>query len=62
VRAVFVEPQLGEMGARTVAGELGVEVHLLDPQGGADQEGRDGYFSLMRFNTNAMVRALGGGE
>jgi zinc transport system substrate-binding protein len=61
VRAVFIEPQLGEAGARTVASELGVQVHLLDPQGGEDQPGRDSYASLLRFNTAQMVEALGGG-
>jgi ABC-type Zn2+ transport system substrate-binding protein/surface adhesin len=61
VRAVFIEPQLGEAGARTVASELGVGVHLLDPQGGEDQPGRDSYASLLRLNTAAMVEALGGG-
>jgi zinc transport system substrate-binding protein len=60
VRAVFVEPQLGEAGARTVAAELGVNVRLLDPQGGEDQPGRDSYFSLLRFDTAEMVLALGG--
>jgi zinc transport system substrate-binding protein/manganese/iron transport system substrate-binding protein len=57
VRAAFVEPQLGEAGARAVAAELGVEVYLLDPQGG--QEGRDGYLSLMRYNTRQLAAALG---
>jgi ABC-type Zn uptake system ZnuABC Zn-binding protein ZnuA len=57
VRAVFVEPQLGEAGARAVAAELGVEVYLLDPQGG--QEGREGYLSLMRYNTRQLAAALG---
>jgi zinc transport system substrate-binding protein len=61
VRAVFIEPQLGEAGARTVAAELGVGVHLLDPQGGDGQDGRDGYLSLMRFNTAQLARALGAG-
>ena len=60
VRAVFIEPQLGEAGARTIASELGVEVHLLDPQGGPGVEGRDSYLSLMRFNTAEMVAGLGG--
>jgi zinc transport system substrate-binding protein len=60
VRAVFIEPQLGEAGARTVASELGVDVHLLDPQGGEDQPGRDSYAALLRFNTAEMIVALGG--
>ena len=59
VRAVFIEPQLGEVGARTVASELGAPVYLLDPQGGA--EGRGDYLSLMRFNAHQLVTALGGG-
>jgi zinc transport system substrate-binding protein len=58
VRAVFVEPQLGEIGARTVAAELGVGVYLLDPQGG--QEGRDGYLAMMRYNARQLAKALGG--
>jgi zinc transport system substrate-binding protein len=58
VRAVFIEPQLGEAGARTLAAELGVDVHLLDPQGG--QQGRDSYLSLMRFNARQLTAALGG--
>jgi zinc transport system substrate-binding protein len=58
VGAVFIEPQLGEAGARTLAAELGVDVHLLDPQGG--QQGRDSYLSLMRFNARQLVAALGG--
>jgi ABC-type Zn uptake system ZnuABC Zn-binding protein ZnuA len=58
VGAVFVEPQLGEAGARAIAAELGVGVHLLDPQGG--QEERDGYLSLMRFNARQLAAALGG--
>jgi ABC-type Zn uptake system ZnuABC Zn-binding protein ZnuA len=58
-RAVFIEPQLGEAGARTVAAELDLEVVLLDPQGGEGQEGREGYLSLMRFNAAQVARALG---
>jgi ABC-type Zn uptake system ZnuABC Zn-binding protein ZnuA len=57
VRAVFVEPQLGEAGARAVAAELGAEVYLLDPQGG--QEGREGYLSLMRYDTRQFAAGLG---
>lgn len=59
VGAVFVEPQLGELGARAIAAELGAEVRLLDPQGGEGQEGRDGYLALMRYNTEQLVDALG---
>jgi zinc transport system substrate-binding protein len=58
-RAVFIEPQLGEAGARTVASELDVPVHLLDPQGGEGQAERETYLALMRFNARQMARALG---
>ena len=60
VRAVFIEPQLGEAGARAVAGELGVPVGLLDPLGGAGLEGRGSYLDLMRFNARQMALSLGG--
>src|SRR5688500_8958608 len=38
VRAVFSEPQLGETGARALAAELEVPVHVLDPLGGPGLE------------------------
>ncbi len=59
VRAVFTEPQLGETGARALAGELGVPVVVLDPLGGPGLEGRDSYLAMMRFNTEQIARALG---
>jgi zinc transport system substrate-binding protein len=59
VRVVFTEPQLGETGARAFAEQLGAAVELLDPLGGPGLEGRDGYFAMMRFNTEALARALG---
>jgi zinc transport system substrate-binding protein len=58
VRAVFTEPQLGETGARSLAAELGVPVHVLDPLGGPGLAGRDGYLALMRFNADQIARAL----
>jgi zinc transport system substrate-binding protein len=58
-RAVFIEPQLGEAGARTVASELDVRVYLLDPYGGEGQEDRNSYLMLMRYNAQQMARALG---
>jgi len=61
VRVVFTEPQLGEVGARALAADLGVPLHVLDPMGGRGVQGRDGYLSLMRFNTEQIVRALVGG-
>jgi len=60
VQAVFIEPQLGEMGARTVASELGLGVHLLDPQGGEGEAERGGYLALMRFNMRQFASGLSG--
>lgn len=60
VRAVFTEPQLGETGARALAGELGVPVYVLDPLGGSGLDGRDSYLKMMRFNTRQIARALDG--
>ena len=61
VRAVFVEPQLGEAGSRAVADELGLEVQMLDPLGGEGLEGRGSYLALMRFNARQIAKALGDG-
>jgi zinc transport system substrate-binding protein len=59
VRAVIAEPQLGREGVEALAGELGVVVEVADAIGGPGMEGRDDYFSLMRFNARAFARALG---
>ena len=58
VQAVFTEPQLGETGAGALADELGVPIHVLDPLGGPQLEGRDSYLEMMRFNAAQMARAL----
>ncbi|MDP2955485.1 MAG: metal ABC transporter substrate-binding protein [Longimicrobiales bacterium] len=57
--AVLSEPQLSETAARTLAGEIGAEVVMVDPIGGPGLEGREGYLHLMRFNARAFARALG---
>ena len=62
VRAVFTEPQLGETGARALAEELGVPVHVLDPLGGPGLPGRETYLGMMRFNTDEIASALGVGR
>jgi zinc transport system substrate-binding protein len=61
IPCLFVEPQLGEVAARALAAELYLPSFTLDPLGGPDEEGRDGYFALLRFNTAQLVRGLGGG-
>ncbi len=59
VSAVLAEPQLAETAARALAGELRVEVVVVDPLGGPGIEGREGYLELMRFDARAFARALG---
>lgn len=61
VGAVIAEPQLGRAGVDALAAELGVAVEVADALGGPSLEGREDYLSLMRFNTRAFARALGGG-
>jgi len=59
VGAVLSEPQLAGTAARALAGELDVDVVVVDPLGGPGIEGREGYLELMRFNARAFARALG---
>jgi zinc transport system substrate-binding protein len=58
VSALFAEPQLSARAAETLAREVGIGVAVIDPLGGAGLPGRDSYIGLMRWNTDAMVRAL----
>jgi zinc transport system substrate-binding protein len=60
VSCLFTEPQLGEVAARALATELSLPTCMLDPLGGPGQEGREGYFQLLRFNTRQLVQGLGG--
>lgn len=59
VDAVLAEPQMAETAARALAGELDVDVVVVDPLGGPDLEGRARYLDLMRFDARAFARALG---
>jgi len=56
-KAVMVEPQFNRQLGKTLAGEAGVGVAVVDPVGGV--EGRRGYFEMMRFNTKSFLNALG---
>jgi ABC-type Zn uptake system ZnuABC Zn-binding protein ZnuA len=62
VRAVFTEPQLGELGVRALADELGATVETLDPLGGAGVAERGSYFELLRYDMRVFARALGDGD
>jgi zinc transport system substrate-binding protein len=59
VDAVLTEPQMAETAARALAGELAVDVVVVDPLGGPGIEGREGYLDLMRYDARAFARALG---
>jgi len=60
VACLFTEPQLGEVAARALATELSLPTCMLDPLGGAELEGRAGYFQLLRFNAQQLADGLGG--
>jgi zinc transport system substrate-binding protein len=56
--AVIGEPQVSRAGVDAMAKELGVDVALADPEGGAGLAERENYLSLMRFNARVFARAL----
>ncbi|MGE0395858.1 MAG: metal ABC transporter substrate-binding protein [Kofleriaceae bacterium] len=58
VRVVFTQPQLGELGVRALADEIGAVIATLDPLGGVP--GRDSYYALLRYDAHELARALGG--
>jgi len=58
-RAVFTEIQTPSASAETLAGELGLPVVRLDPQGADNDPARDGYADLLRWNARRIARALG---
>jgi zinc transport system substrate-binding protein len=58
IDCLFMEPQIGEVAARALATELSIPTCLLDPLGGPNLEGRDGYIALLRFNTRQFVQGL----
>jgi zinc transport system substrate-binding protein len=53
---VFVEPQFNPKIGEVIAKEAGAKVLYLDPIGG--QKGRETYIEMMRYNINAMERAM----
>jgi zinc transport system substrate-binding protein len=59
---VFAEPLVSDRVARTIAGEVGAEVAVLDPLEGLSEERLDAgedYVSVMRENLAALREALG---
>jgi zinc transport system substrate-binding protein len=59
---IFTEPQLNPQAAKVLAREVGSQVKVveLDPLGREDDPERSDYLSLMRYNLQRMVGALGG--
>jgi len=53
---VFVEPQFNPKIGEVIAKEAGAKVLYLDPIGG--QKGRETYIEMMRYNINAIERAM----
>jgi zinc transport system substrate-binding protein len=60
VRAVIMEPQLGERIARSIATDLRARIEMADPLGDPTDAARDTYAKAMEFNGAAFARALGG--
>jgi ABC-type Zn uptake system ZnuABC Zn-binding protein ZnuA len=58
--AVLVEPQLSPAAARALAEALGVPAIVADPYGDPRVAERGSYAALLRFDTAAFRRALGG--
>jgi ABC-type Zn uptake system ZnuABC Zn-binding protein ZnuA len=59
VRAVIMEPQLGERIARNIATDLRARIEMADPLGDPTDPARDTYAKAMEFNGAAFARALG---
>ena len=58
IRSVFAEPQFSSRAAEIIAREINGQVAMLDPHGTADAPPRDTYIGMMRFNTEAIAKAL----
>ena len=58
IKVIFAEPQLSSKAAETIAEEIGGKVKILDPLGGENLSGRDGYIKLIRYNLEIFREAL----
>ncbi|NLA05764.1 MAG: zinc ABC transporter substrate-binding protein [Firmicutes bacterium] len=58
IGVVATEPQFSTAVAAMIAGEIGGEMIVLDPLGGAELAQRDSYLSLIRYNTAVLKDAL----
>lgn len=58
VRAVLIEPQFMPRMAEQIAHEIGAHLAVVDPLGGPDLPGRSHYLDLMRYDVQALAKAL----
>lgn len=58
VKTIFAEPQLPVKTAQVIAGEIGGAVLILDPVGGENVQGRNGYLPLMRANLSTIREGM----
>ena len=58
IETIFAELQSKSQAPQTIAENIEAEVIFLDPIGGVDQEGRDSYIALMRYNAEQMAVAM----
>jgi zinc transport system substrate-binding protein len=57
IRSIFIEPQYPAMAAKTIAGETGAEVYVLDPAVTAPDD-PDAYLDIMEQNLAVLRKAL----
>ncbi|MDX1682633.1 MAG: metal ABC transporter substrate-binding protein [Phycisphaeraceae bacterium] len=57
---IYSEPQMPARAVAALAEETGTKVLSLDPIGGANVEGYENYFSLMKSNLQTLVEGQGG--
>jgi zinc transport system substrate-binding protein len=56
VKAIFSEPQFSVDALAPLAGDLGLEIYVLDPIAGVP--GRESYIDLLRYNSQTFYQAL----
>ncbi|OIO19225.1 MAG: hypothetical protein COY69_01010 [Candidatus Magasanikbacteria bacterium CG_4_10_14_0_8_um_filter_32_14] len=56
IKTLFAEPQLSQDSIKTFARDLGVDIKVLDPNGGV--EGRNSYIEMMEFNVENVYELL----
>jgi ABC-type Zn uptake system ZnuABC Zn-binding protein ZnuA len=55
IKALFIEPQLSDRLARSIAADVGAKVFVLDPEGSSLAKD---YTGLMRYNMATLLKAL----